>query len=99
MAGKDWKNLKNLKECFAQRLKDKKKNPEYCPSEEELKFSFREFLQCLPDYHRNTNLTPALLYSNFNKIVLDIRKENGNRKKSTSAAASRAADYIGQVGD
>lgn len=89
--GKDWVHLKNLAQAFRQRLIDRKRKDQL-PEEvtdDEIVNSFTHFLGMLPDYHVKTNLTPALLYSNFSKIVLEIINKNGNRASQIQSTASQ----------
>jgi len=90
--GKDWKHLKLLMQAFERQMLAKRKedNLQEEVTEDEIVASFEQFIQLLPKWHRENNLTPAGLYSNFSKIVLDVKKEY-KRKHANSSSASEFA--------
>lgn len=89
-AGKDWGPLKKLRDILVNRIKDRN-NSQLQPSKEEIANNFKMFLIRLPQYHRERNFTPALLLSNFNKIILDIKSEQIPTK---STRTDRAGEYV-----
>lgn len=104
--GKDWGNLKMLKNTFIERAQNRRKKelitkgetpPEKTSdieiSDEELLVSWKLFLANLPPYHQERNFTPALLYSNFNPIIQEIYKNVTNPKPAAAVPNSTPEDY------
>ena len=89
--GKDWKHLKLLKEVFERQMVAKRKLDKKSEeiTEDEVVASFEQFIRLLPKWHRENNLTPASLYSQFSKIILDVKKEY----KKTDATVSNPGAF------
>lgn len=87
--GRDWKNLKSLKDYFEARAKVKCEKDKVEYNDDHLFNGFRHFLELIPEYHRQRNFTPTLLYSNINKIVMEIKNDQSNKKPKSSAK-----DYV-----
>lgn len=94
--GKDWGNLRRLKVLFEERLvKMNKENPSYAPTGPEVLNSWIMFLDNLPQFHVDRNFTPSLLYSNFSKIILEIKQGNASNKKDRrTPTGSDAINYV-----
>lgn len=92
-SGKEWKNIQRLSAAFKQRLIDRKKNnlppgTEIIVTDDEIVNSFTHFLVMLPKHHIEKNLTPALLYSNFSKIIMEL-VSNAKRDSQTQGTANQ----------
>lgn len=95
--GKHWKGLKDLASTFSQRIVKKKLKELSAGStaeatDDEVIDSFTHFLTMLPEYVVKKFLSPSLIYSKFNEILMEIIKTNGN--KPNSSKPSTASDYV-----
>lgn len=88
-SGKEFGNLKHLSTVLAKRLKEKNG---YEAKPEEIRESWRMFLQMAIDTKEKfilTNFTPSILFSQFNQIILKIQQSrNGKKFGNTNGAAS-----------
>lgn len=80
--GKEWGSLKLLRDLMKARYIEKFKVKE--PPDDDVFNSWAEFIKAIPDYHRRVNFTPTLIYSNFNKIIIDIKNEGRFKKGKQS---------------
>lgn len=78
--GPDWKNLKEIKIKIEEAVKIKNQGQDYILLDKILE-AFEFILKYMPDYHKKRNFTPALLNSNFNKILLDIKDQHSKQNK------------------
>lgn len=107
-AGKDWGSMKDLKIKLENRVRFKKlsdlkktepltekKESDFEFTDEEIVSTFDWILKLLPEYHVKINFTPALLNSNFNKILIDVingySKEPGNNNNKNERASKESA--------
>lgn len=93
--GRDWKGLKELAEAFRSRLIDarKKRGESEDITDDEILHSFQMFLEMLPPFYLKNSLSPPLLYLNWNKIILELRK-NGNGINKAGQPVAGPADYV-----
>ncbi len=94
--GKDWVNLQKLSNFFETRLKNKKKKALLAEdvTNEEIFESWQHFLHLLPEYARKHYLTPALLYSNVNKILIEITHNAQIANTPKPTVKSTASNYV-----
>ena len=98
-AGKHWRGLKSIQLKINNRLISKKtlSNPEvqdYVPSNEEIIDSWQKFIDIIPEFHLNRNLTPERISNNWNEILNDMANASRDKKKAAAPTGSTAKDYV-----
>jgi hypothetical protein len=99
-AGKHFGNLKRLCEALKYSVLSHKSHlnstqlntiAEECTDEEILN-AWRYFLKNLPEYHRKINCDPSLIFSNYNRIIIEIKNQSNNKDKRDTGGGIKIKD-------
>lgn len=95
-SGKDWGQVKQLtilvRELITQR---RAKTNDVTPvTDDDCLSAFQFIISNMNDYHRSRNFSPALLTSNFNRIIQDLANEHTKGNRTGKNVGDTAGAYV-----